>query len=377
MRGAWPQPPAFASGGRNGWLDLLRCLAIALVLARHGHRHWLGGSTESIGPLDHVMLNGWMGVDLFFCLSGYLIGMKLLADRARGSGGGYRHYLAGRALRILPAYLVALFAVVIGSFPLFQVPPDRLGWRVGYHLLMLQDYLPADLNVVLWSLGVEAKFYVLAPVLLALLLAGAHRFGFAATAIASLGLAMALRAASFLAAGEPSAYQDFWPAVRSPFHTALDPLLLGMLAAVLHHRAPIPIALARTLLPVGLLVLVFWAATEDFMRTTGWFDATLQPALIALGFAAMVAAAGALPTRPLFGPLFSLGARLSYCLYLVHFPLLPLAAALSGGAVTRFWAAFLGLSCLLAALLHYLVERPFLRIRPGTMSPHRRWRNAA
>ena len=119
------------------------------------------------------LLNGWVGVDLFFVLSGFLISKHLLAQRETSKGLALGPYLVKRALRIVPAYYAVLLVVAAGLVPLYAVPQEALALRLGYHALFLQDYLPANIVVVFWSLGVEEKFYLLAPLSLPPWLPGA------------------------------------------------------------------------------------------------------------------------------------------------------------------------------------------------------------
>lgn len=84
-------------------LDGLRGLAVALVLLRHAA--YLGGYQDSLPPvLGTFMLNGWVGVDLFFILSGFLISRPFFSGRPFA----WKPYLTRRALRILPPYLFVL-----------------------------------------------------------------------------------------------------------------------------------------------------------------------------------------------------------------------------------------------------------------------------
>src|SRR5204863_282461 len=93
--------PRFAHRERQPGLDLLRALAIIAVTIYHAAL--FGFKTP--GRIDRF---GWIGVDLFFVLSGYLIGGQLLAPLARRQPIKLGRFLARRALRILPAYLVVL-----------------------------------------------------------------------------------------------------------------------------------------------------------------------------------------------------------------------------------------------------------------------------
>src|SRR5438477_4306912 len=93
--------PRFRNRERQPGLDLLRALAIIVVVIYHAALFGF----KLPGRVDRF---GWIGVDLFFVLSGYLIGGQLLAPIARGQPINLRHFFARRALRILPAYFVIL-----------------------------------------------------------------------------------------------------------------------------------------------------------------------------------------------------------------------------------------------------------------------------
>ncbi|MCC0067622.1 MAG: acyltransferase [Rhodovulum sp.] len=358
-----------AHPGHNPWLDLLRALAITLVLLRHGYRASLLEFGLEPGAAGAAMLNGWVGVDLFLVLSGYLIGRQLARGLAESPSFDWPGYLLRRGLRIVPAYVAVLVLVVLGAFPLYTVSQEALGFRVFYHLLFLQDYLPADLNVVFWSLGVEEKFYLIAPLLIALCLrAGTPRAGLMVLGLVFLASPL-LRAVTLAGSPLPLDYEIFFRGFRSPFHACLEPLAAGVAialaerAGVLRRLAPRGLAF----LAAGTLILLVWLASHEFLARIGSFDVVLQPVLIALVCAAMTL--GAVLARAVPMPLAPVArgiATLSYALYLVHFPLIPLAMALAKGSehpLAGFWIVFLGLSVLAAIALHLAVERPFLLYR--------------
>ena len=362
--------------GENPWLDLLRCAAIGFVLARHGHRGWI--EANGIAPQwgdhvlqwsDNVLLNGWIGVDLFLVLSGYLIARILIRYDPASLPRRLPVYLWRRALRIAPAYYAVLLAIVCGAFPLYALPREDLGWRLAYHVLMLQDYLPADINVVFWSLGVEMKFYVLAPFVM--ILVGWMRSPQALLFL--LGILVlastAVRWGTCLGAGVPEDYGAFWPVFRQPLHAVGEPLILGVGVAVLETRRllrPSP-RVAGWMLGGAVVAVVALSASDELMGRITMFDIVAQPLLIALLFAAAVTAGAALAEVGLPGRLAArVGARLSYALYLTHYPLLPLSLALAGvlgGTAAAYWTVFLGLSLASALVVHYVCEKPFLMAR--------------
>jgi peptidoglycan/LPS O-acetylase OafA/YrhL len=362
--------------GQQPALDGLRAFAILLVMARHGLRAEGAPAPEvQIGGWDiwAPFLNGWVGVDLFFVLSGFLIAGSLL----RGGRPGIAAYLAGRALRIVPAYYAVLLIVAFGLVPYYPVPAENWGFRLAYHLLFLQDYLPADFNVVFWSLGVEEKFYLLAPFLVLPLLAY-RRAGRALLVLVGLiALAPALRALTALIFPWVADYPWFFMLFRSPFHASMDALLVGVLAAWVLHRSDLAGAARRH---AGA---IFWAGAAGFAalispaemlaRITS-YDKIVQSSLIAFACGAMVlgAAAGGGPARLLGAAWLRVTARLSYSLYLLHLVLIPLALRLLDGAFPglaggqRFGAFLLvyaALSLTAALALHYLVEKPGLVLK--------------
>jgi peptidoglycan/LPS O-acetylase OafA/YrhL len=352
----------------NAWLDFLRTLAIVLVLLRHGQRMVTAG--PELSPLEVLFINGWAGVDLFLVLSGYLVTKGL--SRAFGNNGRINvvDYARKRVRRIVPAYLFVLALVVVGYFPFFAVSTDHLAARVGYHILFLQDYLPSDINVVFWSLGVEAKFYALVPLLVLLVTRLQSRWAILGVVLGVAAVSPVVRGIGF-AGLESIDYQTFWRVFRSPFHACLEPLMFGFLVAVLEGRGFLRLSgrNAGRLFAVGLAALVVWLSGHEFLAEITLWDAVFQPLGLALLFAVLLAAAINMEgvRLPLTGS-FRFGARISYALYLVHFPLIPLCLFLTermGAGAGGFWVIYLALSVAHAVLILAYVELPFLARKSG------------
>lgn len=357
--------PAIPS--HNSWLDLLRAWAIILVLIRHGQKSVVhNGLISEQGVLSNIAMNGWVGVDLFLVLSGFLIGKGLL-KRVKGGSIEVWPFLRARIFRIVPAYYAVLFLTAMNVFPGFFVAQENLNIRILYHLLFLQDYLPSDINVVFWSLGVEEKFYLLAPLLFFAL----ARFKRARGAFLLLGLLFLLpsiaRTAHYFLNPQDLSYSEFYQTYRKPFHFALEPLILGVAVSIANHHGLLKLSIrrAKQLLAVTGVVAIMWLGSHDFMREISPRDIILQPPMIAVLCALAVLAS--VPLKSLnvwFEPLWRVIARLSYVLYLVHFPLIPLSFYLSEGlGLIGFWSIYLALSCLLALILHFGVEKPFLQLK--------------
>ena len=146
-----------SSSPRAPGLDLLRALAIVVVMLYHLSSHGI----DVAGPGRH----GWMGVDLFFVLSGYLIGWPVLRDLAAGRMPDWAGFVVGRAWRILPAYLavLALYLALPAWREADAMPPV---WQfLTFTMNVLPEHLTHGAYSHAWSLCVEEHFYLLFPLL--------------------------------------------------------------------------------------------------------------------------------------------------------------------------------------------------------------------
>jgi len=157
-------------------LDGLRACAIVAVIVCHVNQAYGGPFMAGVidGPLAMVLGSGWIGVDLFFVLSGFLI-TGILYD-SKGSDGYFRNFYARRILRIMPLYYGFLFVTTV-AFP-------WVSYRFLGRLLLLHDISPADARSLylyfynfylpftgrmlfdfhhFWSLAIEEHFYLFWP----------------------------------------------------------------------------------------------------------------------------------------------------------------------------------------------------------------------
>jgi peptidoglycan/LPS O-acetylase OafA/YrhL len=165
-------------------LDLLRALAIAWVMAYH-----LSSSVPGLPALAEL---GWMGVDLFFVLSAFLVGGQVCAALQEPGGPRWRRYLLRRALCVLPAYLAVLALYL--AVPAWRESPGLApAWQfLSFTANLFSDYLHYRAFSHAWSLCVEQHFYLLLPLAAGLL---ARRPGVRNTAL----FALAVHAAAALA----------------------------------------------------------------------------------------------------------------------------------------------------------------------------------
>ena len=333
-------------GGRQrGDIEGLRAVAVLAVVLFHA----------GVAPLA----GGFLGVDLFFVVSGFLITRLVVADIA-----ARRFSLLGfyqrRVARIVPGLLAMEIAVLIAA--LLLCFPSELralrGAAVSTGLFASNLYFwrrdayfapPSDVQPLLhsWSLGVEEQFYLLYPLLL-LAAARAGRKG--AVALVAAATCASLAAASWLAPRDPQASFYLLP-------TRLWELGLGGLAALVPIRAARPPREFAAAAAAAGLALAF-ALTPPGAGTP--FPNALLPCaatvlLLALGERTFT---GRLLGTP---PLRTLG-RLSYAFYLWHWPVLAFWRLNAGFALTPVaQAGLVTLSLGLAAASYYAVERPLRR----------------
>ena len=372
---------AGAQEQRLHWADLdgLRAFAILLVLGRHSLRPFISEDSYqqvlSIGPIDFtpLVLNGWIGVDLFFVLSGFLIG------RQAWRGDSVGRFWFKRVTRILPAYWTCLGIIAIGLTITGAWP--RRGADFLAHLIMLQDYTGSVFVPSFWSLGAEEKFYLLAP-LLVFLLARSRVTRWQGLGLAALWLLpVMMRMMASRGLTDLVSYDEYFPQYRSPFHLTCESLVLGFAIAWMTRQrwsSRIDRPMREVLFWGGAAGVLYWLVPSVILRRIDPSAIVLAPALIGLCFGAMVLASvsgggsfSLLIGRAMWRPL----ATGSYTLYLTHMMVLPVAAALAsrvvpsatGDSLAVRWIVFmpwyLGLTILSAYILHRYVERPVLEWR--------------
>lgn len=349
-------------------LDLLRSIAIVWVMLFHSFI--VGG----LGPnFEWLSRFGWAGVDIFFVLSGFLIGTQVLRPLQRGERLAYGEFYARRAWRILPAFTVvlALYACFAG---LREAPGLQPWWQFAtFTLNLLIDYGRNQAFSHAWSLCVEEHFYLVLPLLAWWLARRPSPLRFFGACAAVLVFGIGLRSAVWLhdAALDP-ARNWYIEDIYYPSWMRLDGLLMGVMLATLRVYRPQTWARLQARSNVCLLggvavsCLAFWL----FDDRTGLLANTIGWPLLSFGFGLLVFAGA--DERSLIGrwriPGVGWIAAISYSLYLSHkiaFHLVQeaLAPSLQGHGDALQFATYALATVLLGAALHYLVERPFLRWR--------------
>jgi peptidoglycan/LPS O-acetylase OafA/YrhL len=361
-------------------LDLLRAVAISWVMAFHASSFGLISRDRWIPKF------GWMGVDLFFVLSGFLIAGQLLRPWAAGRRPNYSRFFARRLLRTLPAYLVVV--ALYFSFPVLR---DRPAIQPLWQFLTFTENFanvpnPAKAFSQAWSLCVEEQFYLVFPAIVAVLALRPHPRIVVAVFIAVLMVGIVSRSYFWLAdvalpPFDTTAIPHFgryMTLIYYPTWARLDGLLAGVAAAAVQTFRPawwrVLTARANTLTIAGVVGVIISAVFFQDMFARLW-PAVFGFPLLA-GSMALLVVAGS-DTRSLIGRYSVPGAGAlaagAYSLYLSHKVVFHAVESRAPWWPQPFQTIALGVAILAAlgvgALLYWLVERPFLRLRDRLSGP--------
>ena len=348
-----PGPPAFRAD-----VQALRAMAVAVVVLYHAQLPGIHG--------------GFLGVDVFFVISGFVITGVLLRERQSSSRTSLVAFYGRRIRRILPIATLVLVVTVMASYHYLGFIAGARSAHDAYWVALFlgnfhfasvgTDYfganLPPSTLQQYWSLAVEEQFYLVWPLLFAAIAAGStagrqrRRLLLALVAIMAASLAWSIIETS---------QNQVW-AFFSPLTRAWE-LALGAAIAVagpwLADRAPrIGLALAS----VGWLgiALSCWLITS----TTPWpgsavIAPVLATGLVIAGGSMRVSASPGLLVRS--GPVQWLG-KVSYSLYLLHWPILTIAAQYSLAPLSRpVELGLVALALLASALSYRFIEDPVRR----------------
>ena len=353
--------------GRSKAIDMLRAVAVALVLGAHMDR-CPSATSEVLYFLTNLWANcGWVGVDIFFVMSGYLVSRLLFREYARTGGISLKTFFVRRGFKIYPAFWM-LTLITVTVWLVCGTPFKPLA--VASELLFIQNYGPALWNHT-WSLAVEEHFYIF----LALLFGGLAalkipRRPFRVIPVVFLALAVTCLVLRLVGWEVSPMFIDKFHLY--PTHLRMDSLFAGVLVAYLQHtRGDVFVAWTRRwrwpLRVVG--ISLFIPAVVMPLKAT-WFISTFGLTFFYTGAAFVLMSL--LTERVRGGRLGAVVAYVgshSYSIYLWHMPVLYwLVPAIAGSfKAERNWYLYF-LTCVLGSigggiLLANLIEFPMLRWR--------------
>ena len=348
-------------------LDGIRGVAVMLVFI--SHFHWILSKKtgySQVTPwkfINRTFEAGFLGVDIFFVLSGFLITSLLLKDHANKQPGMVGRFYKRRALRLLPA----LYALLIVDFFVAWLESARMDfqWRTTWRALLYLN----NWNVVwnfrgsrkdlghLWSLGIEEQFYIVWPavVLLMLALKLHHQI-----IITVLSLAIAA-----IVVHRINLWNDdiYWLFIYIRTDTRVDSLLVGALFAYVyrHYRVPSQVLnWAATLCFAGLMYIKYELDASPFIMKTGFtVIAVLAGIIILAGAEGAWFANRVLISRPL-----TIIGKVSYGLYLWHLPVFLILGrhVTSGPKPLRILAGII-VASVVTVISWFFIEKPFLNLK--------------
>jgi len=309
---------------RFPFIDVLRGFSALLVVFYHvlAHRSWANFDTTGIGKLPML---GWVGVDIFFVISGFVIG-KTAMDAQRTGTPWRKHYFERRLRRIVPLYIASM------AFYLFLVNPDvlRLGWISVYQLAMHLGFIHnlwhethGSINSPNWSVGLEMQFYVLMAMCAPWLVRTAGWKVF----VIWTGIAIAWKYGTTLALPPGASIPIIQFIYASQLPGVLDEFVCGICIAKLAHANALQFTWRR---------FISWGAVAIILLSLAWISIgtgalywqstaiiVLWRTLFCAGFAALLACVVMLPLSGgwVMKPFRYLG-EISYGIYLWHMPVL-------------------------------------------------------
>jgi peptidoglycan/LPS O-acetylase OafA/YrhL len=348
-------------------LDLLRGVAVILVLGRH-IPDWSAVEGSVIGYILKMWkLGGWTGVDLFFVLSGFLVSSLLFREQFSTGAITVKRFYFRRGMKIYPAFYFFLLVTIVQKLTAFQELDKR---AVFSEVFFLQSYIPGLWNHT-WSLAVEEHFYLLLPLCIMVWFSGEQRQAnkrVVITVVTVFLFCLIFRLINLKISGFSESTQVF------PSHLRIDSLFAGVLLSYFYFRYPQEIQTLyqrfRKVLLVFAGVAVIWPfflalESSTFLQITGFN-------LLYLGFAIVLFEALRVPfDKGKSVIVFALAfvGRYSYSIYLWHMPMKfwprVIIERLTGMHITGVAEIALYFACSIGVgwAMARLIEMPLLRVR--------------
>jgi peptidoglycan/LPS O-acetylase OafA/YrhL len=357
-------------------LDGIRAIAILLVVGSHVNAHFLtaGGLDSIVGQLPPFK-GGWIGVPLFFILSGYLIGSQIWKEYLKTNSIKFWAFVLRRGLRIWPLYFFCM--IIIGFFFFDGTPPIE---GILSNILFLSNYWNDSGPIFgAWSLSTEEHFYILAPLFILFV---TKYFGnkdlkyFRKILYVLFFVPCILRALTWQYISPDGEFHlaKYMISIYRPIHTNCEGLIVGMILSNIMRDCsfvrPKILNKPYLLLLIGALLFGFSFLSKVHFNFMG----------VAFGFGCLVWLGinheGPI-SRVLSSTIFFPIAKTSYGTYLIHIPVInyvfehnilglvkmnPIVGLITSFLLVNLLCVFIG------SFLYVLIEKPFMQVRKNVLA---------
>ncbi len=359
-------------------LDLLRFAAILAVVLVHSEPLTIDANGPVLAGISEFVKHGWVGVDLFFVLSGFLVSGLLFKEYQKYGSISVKRFLIRRGLKIYPAFYFMICVTLVIDVIQSMRPVNRIPTKVGQYLaeiFFVQNYFDGIWGPT-WSLAVEEHFYLTFPLLLLILVKISPKkdnpFELLKTIFLALTGFMIIFDITFTFL-PGSNYAPYVWHTYSLTHVRIDALLFGALISYFYHferhrlewfwkHSRVTLAFAFT-----LIILCLFTSTLQIARIS-------SARYFSLGFGLILIVSVASPILERFGGtklgrFFCFLGQHSYSIYLWHVPILYLLRYLftdeqsAGGYALTIDLIYFVMSFAFGIAIAKLIEIPMLRMR--------------
>lgn len=341
---------------RNHWLDFCRSIAILFVLLSHGRKIL----PEYFLWREYLRFGGFIGVELFFILSGYLIGGILIKTNKQEKNWIFNFYLR-RWFRTLPNYYLFILINIALIYAAFR-PGDFPDIR--YYVFFSQNLFSPHPSFFpeAWSLAVEEIFYLIYPLILLFLIKFLKIEQNKALLLSSISIIALSLLGRFLIESHVLSWDE---GIRKIVFLRFDALMLGVLLALWKTKNKKP---NRLIITFGLFIFVasifYIATTPNKILDNSTFAKTILFNFSSLGCAALVISGLQLKFPEIWANFFGILAKISFSAYLINLPILSIINKINQTLQWwQIWMQFIFLTLFTSYIVYRFFEKPTTNLR--------------